>query len=92
MLGLAEFERGVCACGWHESLIEGGHFAIEERVCPVCAAGARYDRITEDSDSKWREALGENPPPDRKDPADGRSAFVRMKSPDEVSGAVAAGD
>ena len=83
MLGLAEFERGLCSCGIHESLIEDGHFAIEERVCPVCAAGDRYERITEERDAKWRKSLGDDPPANRKDPADGRTAYVRMKSPDE---------
>lgn len=77
---LAEFERGLCSCGWHESLTEDerNQFAIEEKVCPVCAAGDRYARIRSEQDDRWRKTLGDEPPANRKDPADGRSAFTRL--------------
>lgn len=84
MLGLTQYESEVCACGWHESLIPDGHFAIEEDSCPVCAAGDRYARIRADADAKWRKALGDEPPADRHDIADGRKARTRMKRPDEI--------
>jgi hypothetical protein len=86
MRGLAAYERGICDCGFHESLTgdKANHFTFGTRTCPVCAGWDRYKRILGAQDEKMRAPLGENPPANRVDPADGRRDFPRLQTPAEV--------
>lgn len=88
LLGLAEYEKGLCECGWHESLTadKTNHFTYETRTCPVCGGGERFTRILADRDEKKR---GEKPAPGRVDPADGRRVLSRLMTPTEVAAAEA---
>ena len=73
---LVTYERGICDCGFHESVAgdEGNHFRLEVRTCPVCASAARFDRMQAAADDTER---GKEPPADREDPADGRTVGMR---------------
>lgn len=80
MEGLEKFEAQHCqTCGFHESLtdLDAHNFAIETPVCPVCQYRDRYERRQTEADDKYRASLGEKPPADRKDPADGRRIIIR---------------
>lgn len=82
MQGLVEYERGLCACGWHESLTddENLHFTFEKKVCPVCAGHAQYDRVLLEGDKKEIESDRPARLPRR---TDGRRIFSRLVRPDE---------
>jgi hypothetical protein len=86
MLSLAEYERGVCDCGLHESLASdaANHFTFETRTCPVCRGIDRFARIQGAADESVRKQRGDNAPPGTPDPADGRRLFVKQLSPGEV--------
>lgn len=73
---LVAYEQGICDCGFHESVArdEENLFRLEVRKCPVCASSDRFDRMQADADDEER---GEDPLPDREDPADGRTAGMR---------------
>lgn len=81
--GLERHEAELCqTCGFHESLtdVEAHDFAIETKVCDVCAERDRADRMIAKKDetdrkSKW----GDEPPAERRDRADGRRLLVRYK-------------
>lgn len=76
MLALAEYEAGVCACGFHTSIAsEDPYFTIEERVCPVCAQATAEIRARERADA---ESVGAN---------DGRTRYLRLLLPSEIAAA-----
>lgn len=83
MLALGRFELKLCACGFHEALTSDptNHFTFDERVCPVCRGGARYERKRAREDDEVRTKLGDKSPTD---PTDGRRIYTRLMSPDEV--------
>lgn len=86
MIALAEYEGGVCSCGFHSSLTDdrANFFTFETKVCTVCAGWSKMHRIQESQDSRADEMLGEKPPPNATRAADGRKTFMRMMSADEV--------
>ena len=87
MLALDAYERGVCACGFHESLIDPTtlHVTFEDRVCPVCAGAAQYGRVLSARDEEFSKALGKDASPREKRPADGRRTFIVPTDPIRVS-------
>jgi len=87
MLALDIYRRGVCACGFHESLTEdrANHFTFDQRTCPVCRGVAKMARLQAHEDEQAEKALGQNPAPGIPRLADGRRTFVRMMSPLEVA-------
>lgn len=87
MLALEQYEAGVCACGFHESLAgdSANHFTFEDKTCPVCRGSARYARIQHAADELATKARGENAPPATPHPADGRKTFVRKLGAFEVA-------
>lgn len=87
LLALAEYERGVCACGFHSSLTNdlANTFTFESKVCLVCRGTDRYMRIQGHADKKASDALGENAPPGTPLPGDGRRTFVRQMAESEVA-------
>lgn len=89
MLALAYYRRGVCACGFHESLTsdKGNHFTFETKVCPVCRGAAKMARIQDAADNESDRTLGENPPAMISRAGDGRRTFIRQLSPLEVAAA-----
>lgn len=89
MEALLAFERGVCACGFHESLTGDptNHFTFEDKKCPVCAGSAQYARIQHARDEAWSKARNENSPAGMPRPGDGRHTYTRLMTPTEVAGA-----
>ena len=83
MLALAEFEGGICDCGFHESLTrnKANVFGFEVNHCPVCAGRAQYDRLQAKDDREEIEKLGENAPPTVPRPGDGRHVRMTMQPP-----------
>lgn len=98
MLALDAYERGVCACGFHESLIDPTtlHVTFEDRVCPVCAGAAQYGRVLSARDEEFSKALGKDASPREKRPADGRRTFIvptdPIRSPSPLAGTKARRD
>lgn len=86
MLGLATYEQGICACGFHSSLTGdmSNVFQPVIETCPVCAGSARYNRVLAEQDKKATKALGEDPPASARLPDDGRHVFMRQLNPGEV--------
>lgn len=86
MLALEVYERGICACGFHEDLTdpERHFYTLETKTCPVCAGLAKYGRVQHEADERVRKARGESAPVTEPDPADGRRTFIRPLSPAEV--------
>lgn len=80
MLALALYERGVCSCGFHQSLTrdKANVFTFEEVVCSVCAGVSRYSRIQGDADDKALKAIGDNASPGSARPGDGRRTFTKI--------------
>lgn len=87
MEALSIYERGVCSCGFHESLTndKANAFTFEVKTCPVCRGAAKFDRIQQHSDEQSDKTLGDNPPPGLSRSADGRRTFIRQMSPLEVA-------
>ena len=87
MEALGIYERGLCACGFHESLTadRANHFTFEVKTCPVCQGAAKFGRIQEHADEKADKRLGDEPAPDAARSADGRRTFLRQMSPLEVA-------
>lgn len=81
MLALAEFEAGICDCGFHRSLAQNkaNEFIFEVDRCPVCAGRAQYERLEAKEDREEIAKLGENAPPTTARPADGRRVSMMMK-------------
>lgn len=82
MLALADYEAGICACGFHESVAKdqaNNHFGFEVDQCPVCAGRAQYARLQSKEDAEEDDRLEkvEAAPTDPR-PADGRRVFMRM--------------
>ena len=80
MLGLAEFEAGICDCGFHKSLTRDKRnvFSFEVDTCPVCAGRARYDRLQRKDDAEVQSRM-ENAPPTAPRPGDGRHVHMQVK-------------
>ena len=87
LLALSIYERGVCECGFHESLAtdRANNFTFETKTCPVCRGVAKMARLQFHADEQSDKAMGENPPPGLPRAADGRRTYVRMMSPLEVA-------
>lgn len=88
MLGLALFEKGVHACGFHLDLTTDreNHFAIEESECLVCASLEKFDRIRGEADQKAMAQMGgDNAPAAAPRPSDGRITSVRPKASPAVA-------
>jgi hypothetical protein len=83
LIGLAVYERGVCACGFHESVASDreNHFTFEDSTCPVCRGAARYARMQAATDERQRD---DNAAPATPRPGDGRRTFIRRLSATEV--------
>lgn len=81
MLGLAEYEAGICECGFHQSLTrdKGNVFSFEVDHCPVCAGKERYGRLQSQDDQDEVAKLGENPSPKLPRPWDGRQVVMHMQ-------------
>lgn len=80
MLGLAEYEAGLCECGFHKSLAHDPeqYFDLVSETCPTCAGIAARERAQSKADETEAEALkGE---PGRRRKADGRRWFVKWVS------------
>lgn len=84
MLGLAEYEAGVCSCGFHRSQRDPAEnfYTWETETCPMCSASAKRDRENEAEDAKVRKAAGDGPITSL--PSDGRKTYLRQMTPDEV--------
>lgn len=80
-------DRGLCACGFHSTLTQdrSNFFTFGEDTCPVCAGIAKYARIQHANDDQAMKAMGENPPPNRTEPGDGRRVFVRRATQSEIA-------
>lgn len=80
MLSLAEYEAGICECGFHKSLTrdKANRFSFEVDHCPVCAGVAQYGRLQARDDAEEEEKLGKSAPPAAKRPADGRHVLMAM--------------
>lgn len=91
MLGLAVYENSVCACGFHESLIDPDtlHVTFDEKVCPVCAGADAYARYQAKRDAEFDKGLGKDASAKIQRPADGRRTFIRPMGPHEVAEAKA---
>lgn len=87
MLALAYYERGVCDCGFHESVAtdRANTFTFETKVCPLCRASAKMNRIQASADETADNQLGEKAPPGAPRAADGRRTFLRQLTPLEVA-------
>jgi NAD-dependent dihydropyrimidine dehydrogenase PreA subunit len=88
MAGLAIFERGVHACGFHLSLTtdRANHFAIEEDECLVCASMERFERIRSEADKTVLDRMGGNKAPAALGrPSDGRITYIKPKASPAVS-------
>ena len=87
MLGLSDYEAGICDCGFHESLThdKANVFSFKTDRCPVCTGRARYERLQASDDREEEEKLGENPPPTAQRPSDGRRVFMQMARPGLVA-------
>ena len=87
MLALAEYEAGVCDCGLHESVATdpSNFFTFKHRVCPVCAAGARWGRKVREDDEAAMPPKGS--PADAPQPDDGRTAYLQPLTPEQVAAA-----
>lgn len=83
MLALAEFESGICECGFHSSLTHNtaNVFNFEVDHCPVCAGRAQYDRLQVKDDREEIEKLGEHALPTVPRPTDGRHVSMVMQPP-----------
>jgi hypothetical protein len=78
LLALAEYEAGVCECGFHQSVADTDpHLEIAARVCPVCAGVTQSTRVLHAEDDKHVKSLGKNAPPQKALPDDGRYLFLR---------------
>jgi hypothetical protein len=87
MTDLAEVEAGSCpGCGFHESLMEGDEhvFGPVDRVCPVCAGKAQWDRVLHHSDDLERERLKSSAPA-TPHASDGRWTHMTILSPEEIA-------
>lgn len=76
-----EHDMGVhSGCGVHTDLIEADDLMLspKDRVCPLCAAKDRYERILIAADEKAAKAAGELLPADPR-PSDGRHFYIDMK-------------
>lgn len=75
---MAEYEAGICACGFHISQTDTDEHdsEIELPVCKSCAYVARYQRMLAAAEDEKR---GEKPNPGRYDPADGRRVILTYK-------------
>ena len=87
MLALAEYEAGICDCGFHKSLThdKANHFKFETDRCPVCAGWARYGRLQSRDDAEEEEKLGKDAPPTMPRPGDGRRVFMAMSRGSSVA-------
>jgi hypothetical protein len=79
MLGLIEYEAGVHdGCNLHRSIADADpDFALDDRVCPVCAQAEAYLRARADQELEAEQNLDPSAP--RK--SDGRSTFIRLEEP-----------
>lgn len=77
MAELAEFERGICECGFHVSLSADRRnlFTPVVRYCPLCAQLAVRGRVEDDRDHR---ATPENASPSAPRPSDGRHESVHF--------------
>lgn len=87
MYALAEFERGICACGFHSSLTDdrSNLFTFETKVCNVCAGWSKMGRMQAAQDAREEELLGEKPPPNATRAGDGRRTYMRMMTDAEAA-------
>ena len=86
MIALRRYEAGVGPCGFHHSQTNDPEFwyVPEEEFCQACADLTMFERIKHAEHEKQLKALGENPPPDRQRPSDGRRTLVRLMTPAEI--------
>lgn len=86
LLAYLEYQRGVCECGFHESLTadKGNVFTFDARTCPVCKGSAQYGRRLAAEDREVEERLKDQPPATPR-PSDGRRLGIRLMSPMEVA-------
>lgn len=84
LLALAEYEAGVCACGFHRSLTMDPALGFTEQseVCPVCAGAAVADRLRSKADEDTAQILKNRPREPR--PSDGRHTYIRQLTADEL--------
>lgn len=89
MLALAHYEAGICECGFHSSLTSdpSNFFTIEQSRCLVCKGAAVHSRIQQAADDEEIARMGEDPPPDRVRPDDGRRTYLRPMTSDEAQAA-----
>jgi hypothetical protein len=73
LLALAQYESEICDCGFHTTVADSDPaLAMKVRVCPVCAGLAQNFRVIRAQDDAAEKQLGQNPPPERERPEDGR--------------------
>lgn len=80
MEAIAAYEKAICKCGIHASLLddyENQDFSLETWKCPLCADLAVEARVQDEKDEFARKVRGENIR--RSLPSDGRYQFVRHK-------------
>jgi len=82
-LELESYEAGVCSgCGFHHSVaVKDNDFGGSFPTCYVCAESERAQRIQQAADDAERKRLwGDDPPHDRRDPADGQRFRVVLRA------------
>lgn len=86
MLALTIYERGICRCGFHESLTSDpeNHFTFDTVTCPVCRASDQFGRVQHAQDQRAAEQRGPKAPPGQPRPEDGRRTMLRRMSATEV--------
>lgn len=87
LLALERYRGQLCEYGHHPDLSEDESlfWTFENGRCSLCAASAKYGRIMADVDDRAVKMLGEDPSPHLPRPGDGRSVFLRLMSPTEVT-------
>lgn len=85
LLGLTQYQREVCACGYHISVAtdKSNFFAPETTKCPVCAGEAQFSRALRKQDETHAERHKSDAPMAPR-PEDGRRAFMRLLTPEQV--------
>lgn len=84
MLALGIYEAGICECGLHQSQLDdpaNNPHTIIDRVCKVCAAIDKYQRVQAEADQKALDAMGKKPQASSTRPSDGRTSLLKPLEP-----------
>ncbi len=86
LLALELHDREVCACGFHESVIDDDLAVVPQaKICPVCAGVAQYGRKLKVDNEAADKALGSDAPPTAPRAADGQRIAIHQLTPEEAA-------